>query len=158
MKDNKTRVVLYEDKYRDQLEELLMEFSVEVFSSGSCDVDLFIESHWAVYLAVRGDKIVGFSSFVYNSYYGLREPTIGNSYIYVVPICRTGRAMYLFSLQAGKICLEHNLSLEHYYSSDSSEKLSRKLDGKKLYETYIYEVNEVERAFSSLNKKIKIKD
>lgn len=152
------KIVLYENKHRKELEELLKLFSKEVFNSGVADVDVFVDGHWAIYLAIHQDEVVGFSSFVINSYFGLREPTLGNSYIYVLPKYRRSKAMYLFSLQAGRISVKQNLPLEHYYSSEDSIKLSSKLKGEELYTTYLYSVEEVSRVFDKLNSKIKIKD
>ena len=152
------KIVLYNDSYNDSLCELLRLFSEEVFGSGTYDIDKFVNSHWAIYLALDNDIVVGFSSFNINDYYGLRKPTLGNDHIYVLPEYRDSKAMYLFSIQAGKICIDNNLPLEHYYSSDSSLKLSRKLKGKKIYETYIYDVGDVSNTFNKLINKVRIKD
>lgn len=151
------RIVLYEDKYRDDLDDMLNGFAEEVFGEARSDVDFFIKCHWAIYLAIdSNDKAIGFTSFYINEYYGLRDSTIGNDYIYVREANRTSKAMYLFSIQAGKICIEQNLPLEHYYSSESSLKLSSKLEGKKIYEARIHSVESVKETFGKLTKKIRI--
>jgi hypothetical protein len=152
------KIVLYSDKYRSELELLLKQFSQEVFNTGTADVDSFVGCHWAIYLAIKDDKAIGFSSFVINTYFGLRSHTLGNTYIYVDNEYRTSKAMYLFSIQAGKICIDNGFPLEHYYSSKSSSKLSRKLDGKKIYEAYIYEVGDVEKTFNKLINKVRIEE
>jgi hypothetical protein len=152
------KIVLYSDIYKDSLSELLRLFSKEVFGNCAYDIDRFVDGHWAIYLAIQNDRVVGFSSFIVNDYYGLRSPTLGNDYIYVLPEHRTSKAMYLFSIQAGKICIDNNLPLEHYYSSESSLRLSRKLKGKKIYETYIYDVGDVSNTFNKLINKVRIKD
>jgi hypothetical protein len=151
------KIILYQNKYRGQLEDLLRRFSSEVFNSDLYDVDKFVDNHWCIYLSVDGETVTGFSSFIKHDYYGLMPEVLGNTYIYVVPECRTSKAMYLFSIQAGKISVDNKLPLEHYYSSESSKRLSRKLKGKKIYETYIYEFQEVERIFSKLTSKVRIK-
>jgi len=66
--------------------------------------------------------------------------------------------LYMLTIQAGILSVENKLPLENYYASDSSERLSRKLEGVKQYTTYIYELDEVEKAFSKLTNKLKIKD
>lgn len=152
------KLVLFESKYRDALESMLIKFSKEVFDKGTCDVDYFIGSHFAIYIALDEDKVIGFSSYILNNYFGMSDITLGNSYVYIEPEYRNTKLMYLFSLQSGKICLENDFPLEHYYSSDGSFKLSRKLKGKKMYETYIYDLEEVGREFNRLKKIVKIKD
>jgi len=151
-------LVLYEDKYKDELEALLIKFSKEVFGYGTASIDQFISNQWCVYLALRDDKVIGFASFTYNTYYGLRPPTLGFTYTYVLPEHRNTRALYMLTIQAGILSVENKLPLENYYASDSSERLSRKLEGVKQYTTYIYELDEVEKAFSKLTNKLKIKD
>jgi hypothetical protein len=154
----KMKLVLYNDTYREQLDALLIGFSKEVFDCGTADTDSFVRNHWCIYLAIDDeDRVLGFSSFSINTYFGLRSPTLGNTYIYVDTKHRASRIMYLFSIQAGQICVEKNLPLEHYYSSESSLKLSRKLKGKKIYEAYVYEVGDVEETFNKLIKKVRIK-
>jgi len=158
MQTSKTTIVLYEEKYKEELYKLLIEVSTELFGSKTVDYQRFVDDHWALYLAVRDDKVIGLSSFVYEDYYGLRPPTVGNDYIYVLPAYRTGRAMYLLSTQAGHVSISCNLPLVHYYCSDTSRHLSRKLTGTKLYETYLYEVEEVEKIFKTLTRKHTIKE
>jgi len=152
------KLILYDKQYKNELEELLYAFSDEVFNSKLADIDKFINGHWAIYLAIHNDKVVGFSSFMLNEYYGFIEPVLGNSYLYVKPEHRSSKAMYLFSMQSAKICIENNMSLEHYYSSEDSFKLSSKLNGVKMYTTYLYSVDEVSRIFDKFKSKIKIKD
>lgn len=158
MQTNKTTIVLYEEKHKEELRKLLIEVSSELFGYTTVDYQRFVDNHWALYLAVRNDKVIGLSSFIYNDYYGLRPPTVGNDYIYVLPAYRTGRAMYLLSTQAGHVSISCNLPLEHYYCSDTSKHLSRKLVGTKLYETYVYEVEEIGKIFKSLTRNHNIKE
>jgi len=141
------------------LSDMLVKFQEEVFGSDTeIDIDTFIKYHFAIYLAIIDGECIGFTSFVINSYYGLREPTIGNDYIYIVKGHRRSRAMHLFSLQSGKVCIENNLPLEHYIASESSDRLSKRLSGKKIFTAYIYEVEEVERVFNKLKTKVRIND
>ena len=151
------KIILYTDKYKGDLERLLKLFSKEVWDKGTCNVDKFINSNWCIYLALVDDKIIGFSSYTYNEYCGMREPTIGNTYVYVDKEYRTSRAMYLFSIQTGKICIEHQIGLEHYYGSNESMKLSSKLKGSKIYESWEYSIGEVENTFNRLITKVRIK-
>ncbi len=150
------KIVLYSSEYKYELERLLKCFSSEVFNTGTVDIDSFIGCHWAIYLAISDGKVIGFSSFIINTYFGLRSSTLGNTYIYVDKEYRNSKAMYLFSIQAGKICIDNGFPLEHYYSSESSSRLSRKLDGKKIYEAYIYELGDVSKTFNKLINKVRI--
>ena len=151
-------LVLYEDKYQDELENLLIKFSEEVFGYGTASIEQFVTQQWCIYLALRNDKVIGFASFTYNTYYGLRPPTIGFTYAYVLPEHRNTRAMYLLSIQAGILSVDNKLPLENYYASDDSFKIGRKMQGEKAYVTYIYEADEVEKTFTRLINRLQIKD
>lgn len=151
------KIVIYSDEYKSQLEGLLKKFSEELYD-GLYDLDRFIEQHWVVYLAIKDDIAIGFSSFNIIDYYGFQCDILSNDYVYVVPEHRTSKAMYLFSIQAGKICSDCGLPLEHYYASEESKKLSRKLNGKKMFETYLYPIDEVKKEYDRLRKFVKIKE
>ena len=151
------KIVLYNDSYRNQLEDLLIEFSESMYS-GKCDVDVFVGYHWAVYLAVKDDTVVGFSAFSIGNYLGFLDDIVTNTYIYVKPEYRTSKAMYLFSIQAGRVSEDLDLPLEHCYASDESKRLSRKLKGRKMYEAYIYDRDEVKREYNRLKSKLNIKE
>lgn len=141
------------------LEEMLYLFQKEVYDSDTkVDLKQFVEHHFAIYLIMDGGSVVGFSSFVWNSYFGLREPTIGNDYIYILPSHRRSNAMHMISIQAGQICVDNGLSLQHFYASESSDRLSKKLSGKKLFTVFEYGIDEVTREYERLKTKIKIKD
>jgi len=80
------KIILYSDEYKDELEQMLLDFSTEVYDTGTCNIEDFVKYHWAIYLCVNDDNIVtGFSSFVFNTWFGLRETSIGNTYVYVKP-------------------------------------------------------------------------
>ena len=152
---------LYEPKYRSDLEFLLKEFAKDIWDNDGkeVDVDCFISSHWCIYIALTtNDEVIGFSSYNLNHYYGMREATVSNTFIYVTKEHRQSKAMYLFSLQSGRICVSNNLGLEHHYGSNESKKLSSKLNGVKLYETFVYSVDEVSRVFNRLKNKVRIKE
>lgn len=143
-------VIKYDNQYQDELEEMLKDFSKEIFGYGTADIDAFVKYHWAIYLAKKGDEVIGFSSFIYNTYYGLRPPTIGQTYLYVRPEHRRGRASYLLSKQAGYISIDSGLPLENYYASESSERIGNRMQGTLLYKAYIYEPEEVAKAYNKL--------
>lgn len=143
-------IVLYEDKYSNSLASMLEEFSQEIFGYGTANLDQFLEHHWAVYLAKKGDEVIGFSSFIYNTYYGLRPPTVGSTYLYVKPEHRQGRASYLLSKQGAYVSIEANLPLETYYASEESARIGQRMKGQKLYEAYLYETDEVAKAYNNL--------
>ena len=143
-------VVLYEDKDADELRAMLKEFSQEIYGYGTANLEQFLAQHWVVYLAKKGDEVIGFSSFIYNTYYGLRPPTVGQTYLYVRPEHRRGRASYLLSKQAGFISVDSGLPLENYYASEASKRIGNRMEGTLLYEAYLYEPSEVAKAYSKL--------
>ena len=153
----RVKLILYTGEHEEDLNQLLLAFSAEVWGESQADVDAFVNGHWAIYLATLNGEVIGFSSYFINHYFGLRASTLGNTYIYVKPEHRSSRAMYLFSLQSGKIAVENGLNLEHYYSSSKAFKLSHKLNGHKVYETWEYDVGEVEKTFNKLKNKVRIK-
>jgi len=147
--------------HRGQLLDFLTAFQKEVYSSNTVvDLDCFIDNHYAIYLIVADDKkIVGFSAFVINHYYSLREPTVGNTYLYIDKEYRRSKAMHLVSIQAGHIALELGYPLEHYIADGSgSEKFVGRLNGKKVYTTYEFELSEVERETNRLKDKVNIRN
>lgn len=152
------KIIDYNNSYKDSLERMLKELSLELFGVGDANIDDFVNHHWCIYLAVKDSDVIGFTSFVYNTYHGMRPPTVGNTYLYVMPEYRNTRATYLLSIQSGFISTSKNLPLENYYASDHSRKIARKLKGELAYETYIYEVDEVNRVFKHLINKIQIKE
>lgn len=154
------KIIVYSNTWRAQLQTMLADMAYELFGSRMCDVDKFVKEHTFIYLAVDGDKLVGVSSFIVNEYFGLKEPSIGNTYIYVAPRYRKTKVFYLFALQSGIISLELNLPLEHYYSNDGSDGIGRKLfpKGKTMYRAISYSVDEVEPVLDILKSKLKIKD
>lgn len=147
---NNVEVIQYDNKYRKELEEMLKAFSQEIFGYGTADIDAFEKYHWGIYLAKKGDEVIGFSSFIYNTYYGLRPPTIGQTYLYVRPEYRRGRASYLLSKQAGYISVDSGLPLESYYASEDSKRIGNRMQGIFMYEAYIYEPEEVAKAYNKL--------
>ena len=149
---------LFTDKHTDALDVLLRNFSLEVFGTGTADVRSFVQAHWCIYLAMIGEQVVGFASFSYNAYFGMRPPTIGYTYLYVLPEFRRSRATYMLAIQSGKLCSENNLALENYYASEESLRIGDKMKGTKLYECYIYEADEVKKKFNRLTKTVKIKE
>lgn len=153
------KLKLYSDNDWEALLGLLSKFREEVYGSDTeINLDDFEDYHYAIYLVLSDENdIVGFSSFVINSYYGLRESTVGNDYMYILPEYRRSKAMHLISIQSGRICSDLGLPLEHYIASESSDRLSKRLAGKKIYCTYIYELSEVKRELERLEKKVRIK-
>lgn len=144
------QVVLYETKYKDQLEQLLKDMSQELFEAGTANLDQFVNNHWCIYLALEGDEVIGLSSFYYNTYFGLRPPTLGQTYLYVKPAYRRGRASYLLSKQAAFVSIETNLPLENYYATDASRRIGTRMKGTHLFDAHLYEVEEVKKAYNKL--------
>lgn len=155
----KVEIIEYSEEYRYNLESLMIDCSTELFGSGTADVDSFVDRHQYIYLAVFGDDIVGFSSFLINDYFGMREPTLGNTYIYVKPKFRNTRAMYLFSIQTAILSKELEIDIEHYYENEVSSELGYKwfCDGKKLYTVFLYNSDEVTQVGKRLAEKLNIR-
>lgn len=158
MATNYVTIVQYTDEYRVELAKLLVEMSKALFGTGTANIDDFVKGHWCIYLAIIDNKAIGFAGFIHNTYFGFREPTVGLTYLYVTPEHRGSRANYLLNIQSGVLSISNNLPLEHYYASEHSVKMSRKVKGKKLYETWLYEVDEVMIAFKRLTSKVNIKE
>ncbi len=145
-------------EHRLALEEMLLEFSNEVYHHNQSDVDQFISYHYAIYLAIDSDgEIAGFSSFTVNGYYGLRSKTIGNDYVYLRPHIRGTKAIYLFMLQAAKVVEELQLPIEHYIATDDSAKMMPRLNDAPIYSVYLTEVDQALEAASKLERIVRIK-
>jgi len=157
MADNYVTIVKYTEDYKAGLNELLCEMSKALFGTGTANIDEFVEGHWCIYLAIIEKKVVGFAGFIHNTYFGFREPTVGLTYLYVTPEHRNSKANYLLNIQSGVLSIGNSLPLEHYYASEHSIRMSRKVKGKKLYETWLYEVDEVTTAFNRLISKVNIR-
>jgi len=156
----KTSLALYNDTHFPHLENLLKKFQEEVYKTDTnIDTDSFVEGHHGyIYMVLNEDGTpVGFSSFTYNPYYGLREATLGNDYIYIEKEYRRSKAMHLISIQAGILCQDNNVPLEHYVASDDSERFNGRLSGRKLYSVYEYDLKEVSRETERLKTKVRIK-
>ena len=152
-KDNPTHIAY--------LKSALLGFQEEVFASSTeIDYNSFVNHHYAIYLIVsNNNELVGFSSFIINTYYGMRQSTVGNTYLFIEKEHRRSKAMHLISIQAGEICKELGFPLEHYIADGGgSEKFVGRLNGKKVYTTYEFGLNEVERETNRLKTKIKLKE
>ena len=157
------KLKLYEDKYREGLLSLLVAFAKEVYNTcePEIDVDYFVLCHNAgVYMVVNdNDECVGFSSFSVNTYYGMRDAVLSNNYLFIDKEYRRSKAMHLISLQAGVMCLENNVSLEHFYTEGSgSMKFIGRLGGKHTYSAYEYDLLSIAKEVDDLKKTINIKD
>lgn len=140
-------------RHLEDLYYLICLFSEEVYGKKKTDLHRFIEGHYAIYIMYDGYKAIGFSSFCYNDYYGLREPTIGNDYVYLLDEYRRGRAFYLFSLQTGAVIEDNSLNLEHYIASDDSKNFIGRIKGKQVYITYEYNRDDVLNEYNKLRVK-----
>lgn len=152
----KVNLVNYDDKYKEQLNNLLIELSKELFGEGTANLDEFVANHWVIYLALVDGEVVGFASFIYNTYYGLKQPTTGMTYLYVKPNYRNTKVSYLLSIQAGNLSITSNLPLENYYASEASSKIGRKMKGTLMYTAYHYPVEEVNKLYGHLINKVRI--
>lgn len=149
--------LLYKDnlKHRDDLFNMLKEFSLEVYGLGRCDVNSFIELHsLGIYLVYDNVTAVGFSSFCYNHYYGLREPTIGNDFTYVRKEYRLSKAFHLLSLQTGAVIENNSCNLEHYFAYGSeSIRFIDKIKGQEVFRAYEYCRDDVLKIYNSIKEK-----
>jgi len=152
---SKITVIPYDDKYAADLAELLLAFSEEIYGAGTVDLNRFVEDHWFIYLAMDGEKVVGFSSYIYNTYFGLRPPTIGNSYLYVMPQYRGGRAAYLLTKQTGYVSIDTGLPLELYFASDESRRVAERSIGTKgteIYSAHLYSLEHTKQGYKFYTK------
>jgi len=152
------KLKLYEGKDKLELHDMLIEFSLEVFKSGTVDIDNFVSRHTHIYLAIISGEVVGFTSFLINDYFGLREPTVGNTYLYVKPDYRRSKALHLMSIQAGLVARDLSMPLEHYVASKASKLLTRRLKGKEIYTSFEYSVEECMRVINGLKDKVRIEE
>lgn len=152
------KLKIYEGKHLSELHGLLMALSEEVFGHGGVDLQKFIDSHYAIYLAIIRGEVVGFTSFMVNDYFGLRPSTIGNTYLYVKPEYRRSKALHLMSIQAGLVARDLNMPLEHYVATKESRLLTKRLNGKEIYTSFEYSVDECMRVIDGLKKKVRIKE
>lgn len=160
MMSKKVKLALYDEGYRSSLKELLKKFQKEVYGiEKDFNIIEFEEGHNGYIYMVLNEmgKAVGFSSFCYNSYYGLREGTLGNDYIYIEPEYRNTKAMYLICIQAGTLCQNNNIPLENYYASDDSSRFIGRMKGERIFSTYIFPVEEVSKETERLKTKVRIK-
>jgi len=148
-------IIIYDDKYRLDLAELLQEMSKELYGTGMCDVDSFVRNHWVVYLDMINKKPVGLSSWSQNTYFGLRTPTVGNTYLFVVPEYRNSRASYILTASLFcKVSDETQLPIETYIASEHTNRvLHNRLEGKHLYDVYEYSPEQVKAGFNNLKYK-----
>lgn len=152
----KPEIIIYDEKYRLDLAELLQQMSKELYGTGTVNIEAFVKRHWAIYLAIVDDKVVGVSSYTFNDYCGLRLPTMGNTYLYMTPEYRNSKAMYLLGAQFGKVSESTNLPIETYYASDKSRLLGKRMKSTFLYDVHEYAVEDVKVAFDRLKKYIPI--
>lgn len=144
------RVIKYDDTYKDQLEVLLNEMSAELYGTGTSNIDHFVNNHWAIYLAVEDEAVIGFTSFIVNTYFGFREPNIGNTYLYVIPKKRNGKATYLLSSQFCFVAEETNLPIETYVASEASRRALSRVEGRFMYDVYEYQPEDIASAYERL--------
>lgn len=148
-------IIQYDDKYRLHLAALLQEMSRELYGTGMVDVDNFVKNHWVVYLLMIDNKPVGLSSWTMNHYFGLRNPTIGNTYLFVIPEYRNSKSSYILTASLFcKVSAETNMPIETYIASEHTNKvLHNRLDGKFLYDVYEYSPEQVKVGFDNLKYK-----
>ena len=152
------KLKLYETKDKLDLYNMLIEFSIEVFKSGTVDLDKFVSRHTHIYLAIISGEVVGFASFLINDYFGLREETVGYTFAYVKPEHRRSKALHLMSIQAGLVARDLNMPLEICVASKASELLTRRLKGEKIYTAFIYPIEECMRFIDGLKEKVRIEE
>lgn len=157
----KVKLALYEPDHEPYLWRFLSRFQEEVYDSTThFSIKDFVEGHHGyIYMVLNEDDIpVGFTSFCYNSYYGLRQATLGNDFMYIEPEYRRTKAMHLISIQAGVLCQNNNIPLEHYYASDDSSKFIGRMKGDRIFSTYIFPMEEISRETERLKTKVRIKE
>lgn len=137
---------------------LLVDFQDEVFKA---DTKIDLEALLAyndIYVVVDKKEVIAFASFMHNDYFGFRKPTVFCNFFHIRTDKRTSRAGFLLYMQIGKICEHRQLPLECCYATTGSFNLGQRVKGKKVYDTYIYELDDVLEEFSRTKTKVKIKD
>jgi hypothetical protein len=161
MSKTKLHLKLFDESvHLNSLYILLKEFQIEVFKEEQTQLQIknFIDSHTAgIYIVFSGTSAIGFTAFNKNEYFGLRKPTIANTYLYIKPKYRRTKAMHLISIQAGKVAIGHDCNLEHYYAKDSgSVKFIGRMKGELVYNAYEYPLEVVSSEIDELQKKVKV--
>lgn len=157
----RVRLAFFEEKYRYELQKLLKLFQKDVYKeTREFDLQNFIDKHYGLIYVILNDEseCIGFTSFVYNGYFGLRGATLGNDFIYIMKDYRLTKAMHLISIQAGVLCQDYNVPLEHYYASDDSCRFIGRMKGNRMYSTYIFPIEEVSKETERLKTKVRIKE
>lgn len=155
---------LYEPSvHRMELLKMLNEFSAEVYGVKPHYINIkhFENAHeTGIYILENEDgEIVGFTSFIYNCYYGMREATIGNDFVYVRPEFRRTRAMHIASIQAGEVAKHFGRPMEHYFVAGSgSEKFKSRMEGNLIYNAVEYSLDTVVEELDYLKSKINTKE
>lgn len=150
----KVTIELYDSKHEDAMQEMLEGFSRDIYGEGVANVKTFIDAHWFTYLAIQDGEPIGFSSYIYNDYCGLRSPVLGNTFLYIKEPYRRGRAAYLLTKQTGYVCMDVGLPLELYIASDESDLITKAvgIEGEKLYTAYEYPLPEIQKRYSYYKK------
>lgn len=154
----KVELVEYKDEYLPYLYRFLRKFQEEVYGvTTEFDMKSFLAAHKNyIFMVLDAYGVpVGFTSFCWNSYYGLREATLGNDYIYIEPEYRRSRAMQLICIQAGTLCQNINVPLENYYASGDSEKFVGRMKGERIFSTYIFPLDEVSKEAERIKTKLR---
>lgn len=144
-KNKNYELKLYTQELFNDLEEMLILFVEETFPEDvrldTINARRFADAHDdTIYMLYVDDKPVAFTSFCYNDYYGLRKPTIGNSYLFIKENYRKGIAYHLLAVQAGMILENNTCNFEHYYADGSrSNQWSKRMKGTLVYTTYEYD-------------------
>lgn len=153
---SRVELVKFENKYHDDLQEMLKEFTLEVFDNDLLfpDVTRFVGGHSAVFIILVQNKAVGFISYQVDDYFGLKEPTLAVNYVYLKEGYRKGRTTFALALHQLEVAVINELPLVHHYASDDSRAFFNRLDGKLLYNTYEFGLETIKSQHDLLlNKK-----
>lgn len=132
------RINPYNEGHRDGLELLLLEMSHELFGKAMCDVDMFVRGHWSVYVVTHCDVPVGLIAFDYHPYFGLREPVINISYIYVNYSYRKSSVTQLLGQTVLDVVKHSGMDAEATMMTPEAKHLISQLNPKKVAEVWTF--------------------
>lgn len=135
--------------------DLLVEFQEEVFNANTkIDIENLLLYN-DIYIVIEDDEVIAFVSFTTNTYFGFRDPTIYCNYLHIAKGKRKGRAIMFISKQIVAVVEDKQLPLEFCFATSSSFNFGQKIEGKKVYDTYIYESSKVIEAYGKHAKYFK---
>lgn len=136
------KVVQYYDKYKNDLNRMLLELSDN--KNRRLKLQEFISNHSIIYLAIVDDEVVGFASMVIDDFYGLREEIMFVDYMYIDKKFRNGKIGVLLNYYVLSVIEQTDLKMGISFLDGSlSNHFRKRVKGEKFGETLIYKPSDV---------------